>query len=404
MEYIAREVEATVDRLLTQGKVVLVTGARQVGKTTMLREHLGGRFRYVTLDNPMALQQAKSDAVLFFRANSMPVIVDEIQRAPELFSTVKWLVDESSERGQVVLTGSQSYHLMQGVSESLSGRVRIIEMPGLSLRELCGDAGSPHPFVPSADLLAAPRVGGADIWPLIQRGSMPELADPTIDPDAFYTDYVRTYLERDVRELIRVRDETRFYSFMVACAARSAQLVNASDIAQTIDVDQKTVRSWLSVLEASGIVRLLRPMWANVSKRLVKAPKLFFMDTGLACHLTRWTSAEALGAGAYAGQAFETFVVSEVLKSFANAGANLRDVWFYRDASRREVDLVIQDGRTLHPVEVKSKALVGRKDMRHFQALDALTDYEVGYGAIVCRTEEPYLVSEDVVAISPWAI
>lgn len=185
---------------------------------------------------------------------------------------------------------------------------------------------------------------------------------------------------------------------------RGAQLVNASDIAQTVDIDQKTVRSWLSVLEASGIVRLLRPIWANVSKRLVKAPKLFFMDTGLACHLTRWTSAEALGAGAYAGQAFETFVVSEVLKSFANAGASLRDVWFYRDASRREIDLVIQDGRTLHPVEVKSKALVGPKDMRHFHALDALSDYEVGCGAIVCQAEEPYLVSEDVVALSPWAI
>ena len=404
MEYIGREVEATVDRFLAQGKVVLVTGARQVGKTTMLKEHLTDRFRYVTLDNPMALQQAKSDAVLFFRANSMPVIVDEIQRAPELFSTVKWLVDESSERGQVVLTGSQSYHLMQGVSESLSGRVRIIEMSGLSLRELGGHVGNPHPFVPSADILAAPRASHADIWPRIQRGSMPELADPTIDPDVFYTDYVRTYLERDVRDLVHVRDETRFYSFMVACAARSSQLVNASDIAQTVDVDQKTVRSWLSVLEASGIVRLLRPIWANVSKRLVKAPKLFFMDTGLACHLTRWTSAEALGVGAYAGQAFETFVVSEVLKSFANAGANLRDVWFYRDSRKREIDLVIQEGRVLHPVEIKAATAPGAEAMANFSALKALNEYEIGTGAVICSTDRPYPLGEDVIAISPWEI
>ena len=394
LEYITREVETTVDHLLTQGKVVLVTGARQVGKTTMLKEHLGDRFRYVTLDNPIALRQAKSDAVLFFRVNSMPVIIDEIQRAPELFDTVKWLVDESSDKGQMVLTGSQSYHLMQGVSESLSGRVRIIEMSGLSLRELSHDVSTPHAFVPST----------INIWSHIQRGSMPELADPSIDPDAFYTDYVRTYLERDVRELISVRDETRFYNFMVACAARSSQLVNASDIAETVGIDQKTVRSWLSVLQASGVVRLLQPIWTNVDKRLVKAPKLFFMDTGLACHLTRWTSAEVLSVGAYAGHAYETFVVSEVLKSFANAGANLRDVWFYRDASRREIDLVIQNGRTLHPIEIKSKALVDRKDMRHFQALETVSDYEIGCGAIICQTEEPYMVSDNVIALSPWAI
>ncbi|MBJ2329185.1 ATP-binding protein [Schaalia cardiffensis] len=401
--YIRREIESTIDAMLTQGKVVLITGARQVGKTTVLKEHLGGSFSYVSMENPRDYLLAKQDAVLFFDSHELPLIVDEVQRVPELFSPVKWIVDQSDQKGRIVLTGSQTYHLMKGVSESLAGRIRIIEMPPLSLRELIGSASSPHPYVP-ARITEPKHVKGLDIWSVIHRGSMPELQDSSVDWDSFYSDYVSAYLERDVRDLINVRDEAKFYSFMVACAARSGQLLNATDIGNAIDVDHKTVKAWLSVLQASNIVRVIQPFWPNVDKRLSKTSKIFFMDTGLVCHLTRWTTPEQLRNGAVAGHVFETFVVSEVLKSYMNAGVNLHDVWFYRDAKKREIDLVIQDGHVLHPVEVKMAATVGSDAVKNFGCLDRLSDYEVGFGHVVCQTDEPYLVTRDVQAVPVWEL
>lgn len=403
--YIVREIEGTIDKLLGQGKVVLITGARQVGKTTVLREHLGSSFDYVTMEDPAAYAQAKSDAVLFFEMHSLPLIVDEIQRVPELFSPVKWLVDQSAEKGRIVLTGSQTYHLMKGVSESLAGRIRIIEMPALSLRELAGKSDNPCKYIPSMlkpHDVSAPD--GFDLWGHMHRGSMPELQDPDVDWGLFYTDYERAYLERDVRDLVNVKDEAKFYSFMVACAARTGQLFNASDIGNAIDADHKTVKAWLSILQASGIVRIVEPFFPNVEKRLTKTPKIFFMDTGLVCHLTRWTTHEQLRVGAMAGHVFETFVVSEVLKSHMNAGANLRDVWFYRDSRKREIDLVIQDGRTLHPVEIKTNALVKKDATKNFGCLEDMADYEVGFGHVICQAKEPYLLAENVEAVPVWAI
>ena len=403
--YIVREIEGTIDKLLGQGKVVLITGARQVGKTTVLREHLGSSFDYVTMEDPAAYAQAKSDAVLFFEMHSLPLIVDEIQRVPELFSPVKWLVDQSAEKGRIVLTGSQTYHLMKGVSESLAGRIRIIEMPALSLRELAGKSDNPCKYIPSMlkpHDVSAPD--GFDLWGHMHRGSMPELQDPDVDWDLFYTDYERAYLERDVRDLVNVKDEAKFYSFMVACAARTGQLFNASDIGNAIDADHKTAKAWLSILQASGIVRIVEPFFPNVEKRLTKTPKIFFMDTGLVCHLTRWTTHEQLRVGAMAGHVFETFVVSEVLKSHMNAGANLRDVWFYRDSRKREIDLVIQDGRTLHPVEIKTNALVKKDATKNFGCLEDMADYEVGFGHVICQAKEPYLLAENVEAVPVWAI
>lgn len=401
--YLSREVESTVDSMLRQGKVILVTGARQVGKTTMLRHRLGKRFGYVTMEDPRDYALAKQDAVLFFDSKSLPLIIDEIQRVPELFSPIKWIVDQSDERGQIVLTGSQTYHLMKGVSESLAGRIRIIEMPGLSLREMLGRAGAPRPYVPS-ELALTGNSPTEDIWEIIHRGSMPELLDESVSWDSFYADYVASYLERDVRDLINVRDEERFYRFMVACAARSGQLFNASDIGSAIDADHKTVKAWLSVLQASNIIRLLRPFWPNVGKSMTKTPKLYFMDTGLLCHLTRWTTPAQLRNGAVAGHVFETFVVSEVLKSYMNAGANARDVWFYRDAKKREIDLVVQEGRVLHPVEIQAAATVRADAVKNFDCLAALEGYEVGLGHVICQTREPYFITRGVQAVPVWAI
>lgn len=401
--YIKREIEPTIDAMLKQGKVVLVTGARQVGKTTVLKQHLGNDFNYVSMENPRDYLLAKEDAVLFFESKTLPLIIDEVQRVPELFSPIKWIVDQSEEKGRIVLTGSQTYHLMKGVSESLAGRVRILEMPGLSLRELSGNSSSPHPYVPEVivDSLNSPLT---DVWDLIHRGSMPELQDPNIDWDLFYTNYVAAYLERDVRELVNVKNEAKFYSFMVACAARTGQLLNASDIANTVDVDHKTVKAWLSVLQASNIVRVIEPFWPNIDKRLTKTPKIFFMDTGLVCHLTRWTTPDQLRNGAAAGHIFKTFIVSEILKSFMNSGKSLHNVWFYRDTKKREIDLVIQDGHILHPVEIKVSATVKKDAVKNFACLENLPGYEVSFGHVICQTPEPYFITRTVQAVPVWGI
>ena len=403
--YRRREAEATLLSLMGQFKVVLVTGARQVGKTTMLQHVLPEDFRYVTLDDPRAGVLAREDPVLFFDANRLPVAVDEIQRVPGLFQQVKFLVDQSPETGCVVLTGSQTFHLMQGVSESLAGRVAILEMTGMSLRELTG-CGGRGPYVPSevGDDGRCESPENLDLWATIHRGSMPRLMDPSVSWDAFYTGYVRTYLERDVRDLITVKDEASFYHFLVACAARTGRLVNHSDLARDAGIDVKTAQNWLSVLQASGVVRLLRPFWSNATKRLTKTPKLYFTDTGLACHLLGWSSPETLRRGAMAGQVFETFVVGEVVKSYLNAGGDARNVHFYRDARQREIDLIIQEGRVLHPVEIKTSATVTREAAAGFSVLNDVGDYDVGAGAIICQAREPYPVTATVKAVPVWSI
>lgn len=402
--YIHREIEPTIQEMLRQFKVVLVTGPRQVGKTTVLENCLSDSFSYVSLENPIEASNADGDSLLFFETHSLPLIIDEVQRVPSLFQTTKFIVDQSSNYGQVVLTGSQTYHLMKGVSESLAGRIGILEMSGLSLRELIGNVCStPKPYVPSA-IGPIKRPDDFNLWGRIQRGSMPSLCATDIPWDRFWTSYTQAYLERDVRDLINLRNESKFYDFMVACAARSGQLFNSSDIANAIDVDYKTVKSWLSILQASGIVRLLRPFWPNIGKTLTKTPKLYFMDTGLVCHLTRWTTPDQLRNGAVAGHVFETFVVSEVLKSYMNTGANLRDVWFYRDSKKREIDLVIQEGHILHPVEIKTAATVKADAVKNFKCLDSMEGYEVGFGHVICQTPEPYYVARNVQAVPIWAI
>ena len=402
--YITREIEAKLESYLRQFKVVLVTGQRQAGKTTMLKQRLAASYEYATLDDMNVLDLAASDPKGFFAADRLPLIVDEVQQAPDLFRHVKLTVDNLEPCGQIVLTGSQTYQLMQGVSESLAGRVGILELPTLSLREVLGRAGSGH-YVPSkwekADI---PHLTSDELWTHIQRGSMPRLQDPTVDWYDYYASYVKSYLERDVRQLINLKNERTFYKFMIACAARTGQLLNLSDIADTVDIDVKTAQGWLSILQASGIVYVMQPFWANTTKRLAKTPKLYFMDTGLACYLTAWSAPEQLRLGAVSGQMFETFVVSEVLKSYMNAGRDTRSVSFYRDSAKREIDLVIQDGHTLHPVEIKAGVQVRAGRVQNFSCLQGLSGFEVGFGQVICQTPEPYLITRDVQAVPVCAI
>lgn len=319
--YINREIEAALRTHLAQFKCVLVTGARQTGKTTLLKHILGSTYDYVTLDDINELDNVIDDPGTFLSSSSTPIIIDEVQLAPSLFRQVKLVVDAKDAYGSVVLTGSQTYGLMQGVSESLAGRVGILELGSLSLREISGTTkGTPFTsqYLPRKETPRSPQ--GLNLWAHIQRGSMPRLQDAEVDWHSFYNSYVQTYLERDVRQAINLRDRRKFYNFMVAAAARTGQLLNASDMANDVDVSVKTIQSWILVLEASSIIRILQPFCANTTRRLTKTPKLYFMDTGLACHLARWNTPEQLRRGAMAGHMFETFVVSEVLKSHMNAG------------------------------------------------------------------------------------
>lgn len=402
--YIHRDIEKTINELLSQFKVVLVTGARQVGKTTVLKESIGDRYTYITMEDSAFAKQASDDPVLFFQANALPLIIDEVQRVPELFQSTKFIVDQSNQRGQIVLTGSQTYELMRGVSESLAGRIGILEMSDLSLRELNGvkDKGAYIPQQIERDSISEQNI--LELWARIQRGFMPELYATDIPWDRFWTNYVQAYLERDVRDLVNLKNERKFYEFMIACAARTGELFNASSIASDLGIDYKTVQSWISILQASGIIRILYPFWPNTGKSITKTPKIYFMDTGLVCHLTRWTTPDQLRNGAVAGHVFETFVVSEVLKSYMNAGANLRDVWFYRDSKKREIDLVIQEGHILHPVEIKTAATVNADAVKNFRCLEGMKDYEVGFGHVICQTPEPYFITRDVQAVPVWAI
>ncbi len=402
--YIEREIEAKLASYLGQFKAVLVTGPRQAGKTTLLKHVLDDDYDYVTLDDMNTLDLALNDPKAFLNEGVLPIIIDEVQQAPDLFRQTKLVVDAIESYGSVVLTGSQTYHLMQGVSESLAGRVGILELPALSLREVSGHTGT-GPYVPKQLRKAEiPGVDGFDLWAHIQRGSMPRLQQDNVVWYDYYTSYVKTYLERDVRQLLKLKDERKFYNFMVACAARTGQLLNATDIANTVDVDVKTVQGWISVLQASGIIHVMQPFWTNTTKRLAKTPKLYFMDTGLACHLTSWNTPDQLKNGAVGGHMFETFVVSEVLKSYMNAGRDLRDISFYRDSQKREIDLVVQDGRTLHPVEIKAGMQVGRSAVKNFACLEGIADYEVGFGHVICQTPEPYLLSGEIQAVPVWAI
>ena len=302
MKYITREIEEIVKKSEKMFKCVLVTGARQTGKSTMLKE-LYPEMKYVSLDDPFIEEQAAENSSTFIMLNPPPVIYDEVQRAPELFRHIKIKCDSESEKGLFFLSGSQPFELMKNVSESLAGRVGIIELGGLSLREIQKDSFC-EPFVPTLEYIQKRGVSAKapkNLWEIIHRGGYPELQDKSIDWSTFYASYVKTYLERDVRELSAVHNLNDFRRFMVAAAARTGQMLNYANIADEIGKDIGTVKNWVSILEASGIVYLLEPYTSSVLKRAIKTPKLYFRDTGLAAYLTRWLTPETLAVGAMSG-------------------------------------------------------------------------------------------------------
>lgn len=406
MKYIARHMESCIERAGRSFKALLVTGARQVGKSTLLR-HVYADRPYVTFDDPVLLAQARTEPGLFFRSHPVPVTLDEVQRIQELFPYIKMTCDASEETGLFSLTGSQSFHLMQHVSESLAGRIAILELSGLSLREIDGMTFT-QPFLPTEAYITERRKTfhrHDDLWRILHRGSYPALYESDVDWQMFYASYVQTYLSRDVNELLNVKDHMKFLRFLTAMAARTGQLLNYSKVAEQSDITAATAKEWTSVLEASGILVLLPPFSNSALTRATKTPKIYFRDTGLVCFLTKYPSAETAMNGAMAGELFETFVVSEILKSYANAGIDWRmHVSYYRgkDKSPRreaEIDLILTDGDTLHPVEIKLSANPKLAMTNAFDVIDRIPGHRRGLGAIVCMYGEPLWLNERIVAL-----
>ena len=382
-----RHADEAIRKLSKMFGAILVTGARQVGKTTLLCE-VAGHAGYVTLDDKIQLVNAVEQSGTFFKDNPPPVFVDEVQYAPNLFPQIKIILDKEKKKGQFYLSGSQQFEMMKNVSESLAGRLGILNLPGISLRELYG-VSFREPFLPTDEYFADRQKDKADIpysdvWNIIHRGSFPELcANSDYDWQMFFAAYVKTYIERDVRSLAQVGDEIKFLQFMTVAASCTGQLLNVASLARDVGISQPTAERWLSILVTSNLIFLLKPYHNNIAKRTIKTPKLYFLDTGLAAYLTRWNTPEVLKNGAMAGAFFETFVIGEIIKSYSNRGILDLPLYFYRDRDGNEIDLLIEDSGTLYPLEVKKHADPVRADVAKFSILDKIPTVR-GQGGAIC--------------------
>lgn len=416
MYSIKRHIAQVLERRSKNSKAILLTGPRQVGKSTLYK-HLFGEVNQVTFDDDLLLAQAEEDVNLFLLNNPCPLMIDEVQKCPSIFNKLKILLDNTDGYGNFFLTGSQKLQLMEGVSESLAGRVSIVELEGLSLREIYDIPFTKH-FVPTQEYLKE-REGTiknyrSNLWEVIHRGSYPELyANPGKEWGDFYQSYVKTYLERDVNKLIKAKNHLTFVKFLTCVAARTGQVINYANIASEVGVSEVTVKEWISILEKSGIIYILKPYTPSVLNRAIRTPKLYFRDTGLCCYLTRWLTPETLKNGAMAGAMYETFVINEILKSYSNEGLEYDfNVFYYngKDKKKRkengeeieidgEIDLILQENGILYPIEIKMSASPKADMASEFDVLDGVPDKKRGTGVIICLYDKKLYLRENLVAL-----
>ena len=378
---IKREIEEKFQTLANTRKVVMITGARQIGKSTFVKEMKEKNRTYVTLDDLSLRELAKSDPKLFLMNYKGPVIIDEVQYAPNLFPYIKLDVDNSNEVGKYWLTGSQKFELMKNVTESLAGRVSILEMSSLSYAEKKGFKSKI--FNPN-DIKNNFTVTPEEIYEEIYKGGMPEYINNNLDRNQFFNDYITTYLERDVRNLANVGDLLSFRKFMIAVASRNGEVLNYNSICEDADIDNKTAKKWISILEANDILYLLQPYFSSQLKRVTKSPKIIFMDTGLCSFLCNWNSGNNLMNSTTSGHYLETFVISELIKNKRNSKDSLNyDIYFYRDKDGKEIDLIINFDNTIYPFEIKKTANPKLEMIKNFNILEK-TNLNVGNGGLIC--------------------
>ena len=394
--YIKRSIEQTITKLSEEFPVIVITGARQVGKSTMLRMIKDEGMNYVSLDDMDVRSLALSDPKYFLEQYSYPLLIDEIQYAPDLLPYIKMIVDEERlkslknnepTRALFWLTGSQQFNVMKNISESLAGRVGVLSLYSLSLSEITHNASSV--FSPNIDELKKKDVTTMlDTKQIFERiySGMPSVVTENVDRNDYFSSYVTTYIERDVRQLLNVGRTIEFYNFLQYIAVRTAQEVNYNSIAGDIGIDSKTAKNWISILEASGIIYLLQPYYSNLSNRIIKSPKLYFMDTGLCSYLAKYPNAETLEVGALGGAIFETFVVSEIIKNLTSHGIDPRmRLYYYRDKEQKEIDLVYVEGDTLYPVEIKKGVSPSNPD-KNFDVLQKYSK-DVATGIVLCMSK-----------------
>lgn len=416
--YIKRKIEDTILNVNSTFPVLMLTGPRQSGKTTLLSKLSEANRKYVTLDDPADRLFAKNEPTAFLERYSPPVIIDEIQYAPELFPYIKMYVDRHKNSGDFWLTGSQMFHMMKNVSESLAGRVGIVNLFGLSNNEITGTLFDQY-TTEKDELLkrihTAKPMTLPDVFERIFKGGMPRLYEqPNVNQEEYYSSYVQTYLCRDIRELTQVADELTFYKFLCIAAARTGSMVNYDTLAKEAEISAPTAKQWLSLLVSSGIVILIEPYHNNALKRVVKSPRMYFLDTGLTAHLTKWSSSAVLESGAMAGEFFETYVVSEIYKSFVNVGKK-PPLYYYRDSNTKEIDLILWQNGTLYPIEIKkSSNPVGAT--KNFGVLNPVTDetnfdelskhlkMKIGTGNVICLANNLRPIDSENWTVPVWLI
>ena len=407
MGYIRRNLEKVVKQASKEYPVILVTGPRQVGKTTMLKKMMEGTDReYVSLDDLNERRLAKEDPELFIQVHKPPILIDEVQYAPELFIYIKIYVDSHHMPGAFWLTGSQAFRLMNGIQESLAGRVAILSMTTLAQAEMSGVEMEPFEISLEALMEREKKRIPLDVSGIFQRiyqGSMPAVVSGQYtNSQIFYSSYLSTYIERDIRSLSETIDSLKFFRFMTAAAARCSQMLNISEIAMDADINQKQVKDWLQILETLGLIFYLHPFSNNLLKRLVKTPKLYFYDTGLVCHLTRWSSAGVLESGAMNGAILENYVVSEIAKTYLNSG-KIPYIYYYRDKDTKEIDVVLEHDGMINPIEIKKTANPGTELTKVFSVLDKAS-IPRGKGAVVCMKPKVGAIDRDNYIVPVWII
>lgn len=396
--YIKRHIFNLIATLEKMYGAILITGARRTGKTTFL-ENYKSNLKLLNFDDTTLRETIKVSPNLFFKEHKLPLILDEVQRVPEIFLQLKFELDKTRKKAQAYMTGSQAFSLMQNVSESLAGRLGIATLLGLSQREKY-NIDFFDPFIPTDDYINKFKhsdISYDDIWEQVLLGCLPELfVNQGYDRNLFWSNYISTYVDRDVREISNIGDTLKFSKFISLLAAECGTLLNLSNIANDLKLSIPTIEKYLSILETSHIIYLLRPYSNNLSKRLIKTPKVYFFDTGLLCHLLHWNTIETLKNGAMAGHIFENYVVIEILKSYYNVGDNNPPIYFYRDKDKKEIDLIIENNKTLYPIEIKKHADPRKDDVENFSVLNKFTNVKIGEGAVISFYDSVIDITDNV--------